>query len=586
MAALLHHRKIGLALLRTLLLPATPLYRGITATRGLLYNRGILLSRRLPRPVISVGNLTTGGTGKTPIVIKIVEELTLRGVRMAVLSRGYRGSAGRRVNIVSDPEGLRLDARQAGDEPYLMAMKLPGTPVLTGKDRFPAGMEAIRRFNPDCLILDDGFQHLSLRRDINLLVLDGEAPFGNGRCLPAGDLREGISAVARANRLILTGSGDKTILSRIRAITPDTPIYRVRFVSGGLREMPERKPRSDATLSGKRVLAFCGIARPQRFFRSVNQTGAEVVIERSFPDHHAYRNGELQQLIRQARKKRADFLITTEKDAVRLSKFPDSPPLLTLELAVRIKEQEAFFGDLLRSIEQPRNLQTGSKTRVPGRPALPRDDGKPEPRATAGRASWNPGRPAVFLDRDGTINEEVGYLNDPERLALIPGSAEAIRRINRAGMAAVIITNQSGIARGFFDEETLASIHERLKEILSGEKAHLDGIYVCPHHTDGKIPEYTRECDCRKPGTALVKRAARELNLDLSASYMIGDHFKDIQLAAEAGIPSILVLTGHGRGEWEKADRKLRLRPDHVAENLSSAVDWILEQKQERQRRK
>ncbi len=185
-------------------------------------------------------------------------------------------------------------------------------------------------------------------------------------------------------------------------------------------------------------------------------------------------------------------------------------------------------------------------------------------------------RAAVFLDRDGTINEEVGYLREPGALILIDGSSEAVRRINEAGFSAVLVTNQSGIARGYFTEAMLEVIHARLCAALAEVGACLDGIYVCPHHLEGSVAAYTRKCDCRKPQTALVKQAARDLNIELSDSYMVGDHFKDIELARNSGMRSVLVLTGHGQEEWDRADAVMRSWPDYVAANLSGAVDWIL----------
>ena len=182
----------------------------------------------------------------------------------------------------------------------------------------------------------------------------------------------------------------------------------------------------------------------------------------------------------------------------------------------------------------------------------------------------------MFLDRDGTINQEIGYLSDPDGLILIPKAAEAVRRINQSGMAAVVITNQSGVARGYFNEERLASIHERLKKELDKEKAHLDGIYVCPHHPEGTVPRYTKSCSCRKPETRLIMEAAKDLFIDVSESYMVGDHFKDIELAVNAGMRSVFLFTGHGSAGWKEADEEQRALPGYAAQDLWDAVEWIL----------
>ena len=191
-------------------------------------------------------------------------------------------------------------------------------------------------------------------------------------------------------------------------------------------------------------------------------------------------------------------------------------------------------------------------------------------------------RPALFVDRDGTVNREVGYLSRPEDLELIPGAGPALARACAHGLVPVVVTNQSGVARGLFDEATLERIHARLRSLLAREGVTLGGIYVCPHHPEGLVPAYRRTCRCRKPGTALVERAAEELDLDLSASYVVGDHFKDVRMGVNAGMPAVLVLTGHGRPQWDRADAEERRLAAHVAPDLEAAVGWILEHRRGR----
>lgn len=184
------------------------------------------------------------------------------------------------------------------------------------------------------------------------------------------------------------------------------------------------------------------------------------------------------------------------------------------------------------------------------------------------------GRPAVFIDRDGTINRQVGYLNHPSRLRLLPGSAGAIRALNLRGIPAVVVTNQSGVARGMFPEEAVIETHRLLERRLAARGAKLDGIYYCPHHpTAGAAPV---RCRCRKPAAGLVRRAARELGLDVTRSYMVGDTPADIRLGKKVGARSILVLTGYGRGEYEYNRSKWKAAPDHVCGNLAEAVRWII----------
>lgn len=186
------------------------------------------------------------------------------------------------------------------------------------------------------------------------------------------------------------------------------------------------------------------------------------------------------------------------------------------------------------------------------------------------------GHQAVFIDRDGTLTEEIGYVNHPKRLRLLPRSAEAIRLLNEARVKAVLVTNQSGIARGFFTEEILHAVHAELLNQLKAEGAFLDGLYVCVHHpTEGRWP-YRRVCDCRKPNPGLLRQAASELSLDLQLSHMVGDKISDVMVGHRAGARGILVLTGYGLGEWEYRRSQWTESPDHVAENLLDAVRWIL----------
>ena len=188
------------------------------------------------------------------------------------------------------------------------------------------------------------------------------------------------------------------------------------------------------------------------------------------------------------------------------------------------------------------------------------------------------GNRAVFLDRDGTINEEVGYVNHIERFFLLPGVGQAIRLLNRHGWKTVVVTNQSGVARGYFPESLIHQVHQKMKKLLESEEAHLDGIYYCPHHPDIGVPPYRQKCRCRKPATGMIEEATNEFALDLSQSYMVGDRGVDIEFAHHIGAKAILVLTGYGKGEWEYSGAQWKVKPDHVAQDLLEAVQWILQQ--------
>lgn len=182
---------------------------------------------------------------------------------------------------------------------------------------------------------------------------------------------------------------------------------------------------------------------------------------------------------------------------------------------------------------------------------------------------------AVFLDRDGTINVEVGYLSDPDELELIPGAAEAVARLNDAGYIVVVITNQSGVARGYFTEEDVAAVNRRMVDVLRPEGARIDGIYYCPHHPEFGSDEYRKDCECRKPNTGMVQRAVEDLDIDVSRSYVVGDHVGDVLLGINAGARSIHVLSGHGTGEREKLIER-GIGSVHLACDLADAVEYIL----------
>jgi D-glycero-D-manno-heptose 1,7-bisphosphate phosphatase len=186
-------------------------------------------------------------------------------------------------------------------------------------------------------------------------------------------------------------------------------------------------------------------------------------------------------------------------------------------------------------------------------------------------------RRAIFMDRDGTVCEEVGYVNHVDRLRLITGSAEAVRKVNRAGFQAVLVTNQAGVARGYMSEDLVGETHDRLRELLAGEDARLDGIYYCPHHPDVGPSRYRKACDCRKPKAGMLLQAREEMGIDLEASYVIGDSIKDVETARRVGATAVLVLSGYGRGQLEHQSDAWTVRPDHVAEDLLEAVSWILE---------
>jgi D-glycero-D-manno-heptose 1,7-bisphosphate phosphatase len=185
-------------------------------------------------------------------------------------------------------------------------------------------------------------------------------------------------------------------------------------------------------------------------------------------------------------------------------------------------------------------------------------------------------KPAIFLDRDGTLTEEAGYINHPMRLRLIRGAAEAVRSCNDSGLLVVVVTNQAGVARGYFKEELIAVVHDKLRGMLAKEGAHLDAIYYCPHHPSVGPPEYQVACNCRKPRPGMIEAACRDLPIDLERSYMVGDRISDSKFGHKLGLRTVMVMTGYGRGEYEFQRRTWTDSPDHIASNLRDAVDWVL----------
>jgi D-glycero-D-manno-heptose 1,7-bisphosphate phosphatase len=185
-------------------------------------------------------------------------------------------------------------------------------------------------------------------------------------------------------------------------------------------------------------------------------------------------------------------------------------------------------------------------------------------------------RPAVFLDRDGTINEQMGYINHISRFVLFPGVGRAIRKLNERDIPVVVVTNQSGLARGYFPEALLDAVHAKMEEELAHDGAHLDGIYICPHHPEAKEEKYRIACNCRKPKTGLLEQAAVDLGLDLEQSFVVGDRWSDLKCGSAVGATPILVLTGYGRGDQQYIGPGQEIQPAMVAEDLDRAVDWIL----------
>jgi len=294
---------------------------------------------------VAVGNLTVGGTGKTPLVELLCRALEARGRQTVILSLGYGRRESEPVAAVSDRTRLLLDPREAGDEPYLLARRLSGIPVVVGRDRFRAGAWAVARFRPDVLVLDDGFQQRRLRKDVEVVCLDARAPWGSGQLLPRGSLREPRTALARADLIVLTHVGRVPDLPRIRAEVrrwvPSQPVALAAFEAEGVEEQGSGAVRPVDALRGTPLLAFAGIASPGSFAATLDDAGVAPRALVEFPDHHPYKARDLGEIESQARAVGARALLTTEKDLVRL---PLGARLSVWALRVRLTLSEVDEG--------------------------------------------------------------------------------------------------------------------------------------------------------------------------------------------------------------------------------------------------
>lgn len=338
-------------LLLALLVPLSIPYALVQRLCAGLYRAGILKTKRLPRPVISVGNITVGGTGKTPVTAAIARTLLERGAKVAVLSRGYGGKLEGRSAIVSDGREILLSAEECGDEPYLLASTVHGLMVVIGADRHAAGLLAMKRLSPDIFLLDDGFQHLRLHRDMNILLLDCARPFGNDRTLPAGLLREPRTAALRADWIIHTRCDDIILNIPDLDLIPQTSAsHRLR----DLRPLPGGEPVPFAALAGRPLLAFAGIAEPDRFFSDLRLLTKEVVRTLALPDHASYDPPTIGMIAAALRDSGADYAVTTEKDAVKLKQLPPefASRILVAHLEVQIDCADSLVGDLFNLLQK------------------------------------------------------------------------------------------------------------------------------------------------------------------------------------------------------------------------------------------
>jgi tetraacyldisaccharide 4'-kinase len=319
-------------------------YGGAVRTRSLFYSLGLLKGKTLPCPVISVGNITVGGTGKTPLVMALTKRLRTREIAVAILSRGYKRKK-TSESVVSDGRTIFLSPEESGDEPFLMAKACQGTPVLVGKNRFANGRIALQRFGVKGLILDDGYQHLPLYRDINILLIDSHIGFGDRHLLPRGILREPLSQLRRADLFLLTKAEDpetcQPLEKEISKIHPGTQVFHSYYKPVSLVG-PQEEQEELHSLGGKNILALSGIAHPNDFSSMLRKCGMKILGEAIFPDHHLYTTKDLSYIEDKA--KGADAIVTTEKDMVKLKVLNIGHlPMRALRIEMKIREEEEFY---------------------------------------------------------------------------------------------------------------------------------------------------------------------------------------------------------------------------------------------------
>ncbi|HEV2826665.1 MAG TPA: tetraacyldisaccharide 4'-kinase, partial [Pyrinomonadaceae bacterium] len=331
--------------------PLSAIYSAATRARLTAYRRGWLPVSKLSVPVISVGNLTTGGTGKTPLVEWVcravagtsaadgTREFSSPAIRVCVLTRGYGRANPSSQVVVSNATEILADEQASGDEPYLLAKNLVGVAsVICNPDRFAAGKWAIENLGSEVFVLDDGFQHLRLARDLDIVTIDATNPWGGGRLLPYGRLREPLGGLTRADCIVVTRSQQSddatSIKEAVERLAGGIPVFTSRMATSAIRALDGRMVGRENV--PQPVAAFCGVGNPDSFFDHVRREGYAPAFTRSFPDHHHYKQSELDQLVSDAQARGAKSLITTAKDAIKLSRSKLNLPCFVLEIQISI----------------------------------------------------------------------------------------------------------------------------------------------------------------------------------------------------------------------------------------------------------
>ena len=344
------------------MLPLSVVYSAVMRARLAAYRHGLFSVSKLAAPVISVGNLTTGGTGKTPLVEwvcrtidAVAHEMAPDGKKVCVLTRGYGREDPKTQVVVSSGTKLQASEIQAGDEPFLLANNLLGiAAVISNPDRLAAGTWAIENLHAEVFVLDDGFQHVGLRRDLDVVTIDATNPWGGG-LLPRGRLREPLSGLSRADCVVITRTeqveDSGAIKETIQQIAGDVPVLLSRMLTAGIRRI-DSDSTDTATLLHQPIAAFCGIGNPNSFFDHLQREGFRLALKHTFPDHHRYKQSELDTFVEEAKASGAKSLLTTAKDATKLQSFALGLPCCVLDIQISIDEEDRLVELIRKAIFQ------------------------------------------------------------------------------------------------------------------------------------------------------------------------------------------------------------------------------------------
>jgi tetraacyldisaccharide 4'-kinase len=336
--------------IRYLLIPLIPLYLLIFYIRRMFSKR-----KRFKIPIICIGNITTGGTGKTTTVIYVTQLLQENGFKPGVVSRGYGGSESRKGALVTDGKVIYLNPEESGDEPYLIAMRLRDIPVVIGKDRLRAVEYIIGRFNLDVIVMDDGFQNESIYKDLSILLVDATNPFGNNLILPAGDMREPKGSLKRGDLIVISRSDIVSrerigeLYDKVRRLCSNDRIFSSRYADGVIYRVDNPDFRRPAdVIAGKSVLLITGIANPTSFMSVVRKYNPRHVDIISLPDHYNYRDSDISDFIKDSQK--YDYVIVTEKDFVKLKRYRVNDKFNVMRISVEIDDGDVFSREIIAKI--------------------------------------------------------------------------------------------------------------------------------------------------------------------------------------------------------------------------------------------